>query len=97
MLQEFLQYLFPRRRIQDNLPLLSRRFSSHHTRHKVDPTPDELAYMRALGVVRTDADARRALAGRKEDARQVARLLRRKRRGQGRVAKAIRRFKELFR
>ena len=97
MFQELRDYLFPPRRIQDRLPLLSRKFSSPHTRHTIDPEPDDLEYMRALGVVRTTADARRALAGKKkEDARAIARELRRNRKNQSRVGKAIRRFKELF-
>lgn len=93
-----IQYLFPPLRPKSRLPLLPTEWTSDQGRH--EPTPDDLwaiFMLKANALAKTDHDAKRVLAEYKGmTLPQTIKAAKRKRRREGRIRKAVRKLKKLW-
>lgn len=98
MILRVLRYLFPKRRLQSKLPLLSRRYSSKTNAFGQPPESAnrEIRLLMASGVALTPADGWRLICEYRKPTREIIKAEKRKRRPWGRWRRAWRRFKRLW-
>ena len=99
MIRRILRYLFPKRRLQSRLPLISRRYSSAINAYGEPPAEARRAIRRLMvaGVALTPADGWRLLREHQgEGVGEIIKKTRRKRHPVGRWRRAWRRFRSLW-
>ncbi len=98
MIRQLLRYLFPKARLQTQLPLLPLAWSSRHSRTDIPPDlVTSIMLLKGHGLAVTDEDALRLFdkyPG--KETKQVIRLATRKRRREPALRRAIRRLKKLW-
>ena len=98
-MRKLIRYLFPPIRNKQRLPLLPLDYSSTHSRHGDIPDDvfDKLYMIKGYGLARTDQDAYRLLRKYQgQPIQDIVKAEKRKRRRQGRLARAWQRLKRLW-